>query len=74
MTHSIKDWRRWPLRLVVITVALVFLAAHGAMLYGLASRAMLPAATLVSGMVILAVLKHLGVIGALVAAIRRRFF
>jgi hypothetical protein len=74
MTLPLKDWRWWMLRLAAAMLALAFVAAHGAMLYGLASQAALPVATLASGMVILAVLKHLGLIGAVFAAIRRRFF
>jgi len=47
---------------------------HGMMLYGVGSHSALPVAALASGMVALAVLKHLGLIGALLATIRRRFF
>jgi len=74
MTRAMKDWHRWAFRLAVAAVAVAFVAAHGVMLYGLASSSALPIAALASGMVIMAVLKHLGLIGALFAAIRRRFF
>lgn len=70
----LNDWRRWLLRLGVVTTIVALLAAHGAMLYGVASHIAVPTATLVSGMVILVVLKHLGLLGALFAAIKRRFF
>ena len=74
MTRSMRDWPRWVLRIAAAAIAVVFVAAHGVMLYGMASRSALPLAALASGMVIMAVLKHLGVFGALVAALRRRFF
>jgi hypothetical protein len=74
MTRSIKDGHRWAFRLAVAAIAVSFVAAHGAMLYDAASRSALPFAALASGMVIMAVLKHLGLIGALFAALRRRFF
>lgn len=74
MTRSIRDWPRWALRLGVAIIAIAFVAAHGVVLYDLASGAALPVAAFASGMVVLAVLKHLGLFGALVAALRRRFF
>jgi hypothetical protein len=74
MTRSIRDWRRWALRLAIATGVAGFAAMHGMMLYDVASHSALPVAALASGMVALAVLKHLGLIGALLATIRRRFF
>ena len=74
MTRAIKDWHRWALRFAVAVIAVAFVAAHGAMLYGVASGSALPIAAFASGMVVLAVLKHLGLIGALWAAVRRRLF
>lgn len=71
---AINDWRRWLLRLAVAGVAVAMLAAHGAMLYGVASHAAVPTAMVLSGMAVLVVLKHLGLLGALLAAIKRRFF
>lgn len=73
MMRAINDWHRWVLRFAVAAIAVAFVAAHGVMLYDLASGSALPFAALASGMVVLAVLKHLGVIGALWAALRRRF-
>ena len=74
MTGSARDWHRWAFRLAVAALAAAFIAAHGMMLYNLASGTALPLAALASGMVIMAVLKHLGLFGALWAALRRRFF
>lgn len=71
---TIKDWRRWALRLAALTALAALLAAHGAMLYEVVSRAAIPTATLLSGMVVVIALKHLGLLGAFVAAIKRRFF
>ena len=73
MTRAMKDWR-WVMRLSGVTLAVAFVAAHGMMLYDEASGAAVPFAALVSGMAVLAVLKHLGLFAALFAAIRRRFF
>ena len=44
---------------------MAFVAAHGVMVYDLALGSAVPIAALASGMVILAVLKHLGLIGVL---------
>jgi len=74
MTRALRDWHRWALRLAVAAIAVVFVAAHGAMLYGVSSGSALPFAALASGMVVMAVLKHLGPLGALWAALRRRLF
>ena len=71
---AIKDWRRWLLRLGAVTGVVILITAHGAVIYGVVSQIALPTATLVSGMVVLVVLKHLGLLGALFAAIKRRFF
>lgn len=74
MTRAIKDWQRWALRLAIAAIAVTFVAAHAALIYDLASGNALPVAALASGMVVLAVLKHLGLIGALWTGLRRRFF
>ncbi len=74
MTPAIRHWRRWSLRLALAMGVVGLLATHGMMLYGMASRSALPVAALASGMAIMAVLKHLGLFGALLAALRRRFF
>jgi hypothetical protein len=71
MTRATKDRHRWALRLAVAALAVVFVAAHAMMLY---SGAALPLAAFASGMVVLAVLWHLGIFAALCAALRRRFF
>lgn len=73
MTRAMKHRHGWALRLAVAAIAVAFVAAHGVMLYDLASGSALPIAALASGMVVLAVLKHLGLIGALWAALRRHF-
>ena len=74
MTHSMRKWHHWALRLAVVVLVVAFVAAHGVMLYDLASGTALPLAAFASGMVVLAVLKHLGLLGALWAALQRRFF
>jgi hypothetical protein len=74
MTRSMKDWQRWAFRLALAAIAVAFVAAHGAVLYGVVSESAVPFAALASGMVIMAALKHLGLVGALWAALRRRFF
>jgi hypothetical protein len=73
MTRAVNDWHRWALRLAVAAIAVVFVAAHGALLYDMASGNALPVAAFASGMVVLAVVKHFGLFGALLAALRRRF-
>lgn len=74
MTRAMKDWHRWVLRFVVAILAAGFVAAHGLVIYGAASGAALPLAGFASGMIVIAMLKHLGLLGALWAALRRRFF
>jgi hypothetical protein len=74
MTRSVKGWQRFALRLAVALIAVVFVTAHGAMLYRMATGSALPFAAVASGMMVLAALKHLGLFGALWAAFRRRFF
>jgi hypothetical protein len=58
----------------VAAIAVAFVAAHGVMLYGMGSGNALPIAAFASGMVVLAVLWHLGLFAALWAALRRHFF
>jgi len=66
---------RHLLRLALIAaVALAFLGGHAAMIDQVSSRALMPVAALASGVVVLAVLWHLGLLGALLALLRRRLF
>lgn len=63
------------LRISAMTVlALSFLAGHALMLYDTPSNAAVPVAALASGVIILAVLKHLGLLGSLWTLIWRRLF
>lgn len=59
--------RGWMLPILVI----VLLAFHGAILYFMSSHVVLSGAVL-SGAVLLLVIKHLGVLGPLYGLIRRR--
>ena len=57
--------------LVVLMAVVLLIAGHGIVLYYFSSHAML-SASVVAGIVVVAVLKHLGVFGSLYALWRRR--
>jgi hypothetical protein len=65
--HLLARRRVWMLPVLVI----VLLAGHGVLLYYVSSHVMLSAAVL-SGAIILLVIKHLGLVGPLYALLRRR--
>ena len=65
--HSPLRARAWMLAVGVI----ILIAGHGIILYYFASHVTLSTAV-VSGVIILVVLKHLGVLGPLYALFRRR--
>jgi len=65
--HLLARRRVWMLPVLVI----VLLAGHGVILYYLSAQVMLSAAVL-SGAIILLVLKHVGLLGPLYARLRRR--
>jgi membrane protein YdbS with pleckstrin-like domain len=65
--HLLARRHVWMLPVVVI----VLLAGHGVILYYLSSHVMLSAAVL-SGAIILLVIKHVGLLGPLYARFRRR--
>ncbi len=67
LPHLLACRRIWMLPVLVI----VLLAAHGVILYYVSSRVMLSAAVL-SGAIILLVLKHVGLLGPVYALFRRR--
>jgi len=62
--------RAHPLLLIMALVAL--LAAHGLVFYGLRHLAL--SVTLASGLMILIVFKHLGLLGSAFAMFKKRFF
>ena len=65
-----RDHRMLPWRLTII-VGIIAFAAHLAALYFVLPHAALPAAVL-SGVVILIEVEHLGVLGSIYALLRRR--
>ena len=65
--HPLARRRVWVLPALVIAL----LAGHGVLLYYVSSHVMLSAAVL-SGAIVLLVLKHLGLLGPLYARFRRR--
>jgi hypothetical protein len=65
--HSRPLTRTW----ILAAAALVLIAGHGVVLYAISLHAALPAAV-VSGLIILVVFKHLGLLGPLYALLRRR--
>ena len=65
--HGRLRARAWMLMVGVI----VLIAAHGVILYYFSSHLALSAAV-VSGAIILAVIKHLGLLGPVYALVRRR--
>lgn len=54
-------------------LALAMIIGHGVLLYRGASHSPAPLAALGIGMVALALLKHVGALGALLAIVKRRF-
>lgn len=68
--HDRPSTRRRARWVVALGVA-VLIVVHGLVLYGFSLQVALPAAVL-TGAVVLVVLKHLGLIGSLVALLRRR--
>ena len=68
--HSLKRIPAHPA--LVIAAIIVLLAAHGAILY-LFRQHLALSMTLVSGIVVLIVIKHLGLVAPLSAYLRRRF-
>jgi membrane protein YdbS with pleckstrin-like domain len=70
--ESMKTHSRLLTRSLVLSVAVVvFIAGHGIILYYVSSHTALRAAVL-SGVIILVVIKHLGMLGPLYALFRRR--
>jgi hypothetical protein len=64
--HSRLRGRAWPL----LVGAIILIAGHGIVLYYFASHVALSAA-IVSGVIILVVIKHLGLMGPVYALFRR---
>lgn len=65
-----KPNRRWLVhRLILLAAVGVFVAAHGAILYYLSSHG---AVSIAAAALILIVIKHLGLLGPLLAWLRRR--
>lgn len=72
MMH-IKEHNRSLVRISLLLIAaLTLVAGHGFVLYGLSSHSMLSAVA-VSGLVIVVLIKHLGLLGSIYALIRRHF-
>ena len=67
LPHLLTRRRAWTLPVLVI----VLLAGHGVILYYVSRHVMLSAAVL-SGAIILLVIKHVGLLGPLSALLRRR--
>ena len=68
-----KGHSRLLTRTLMLPVGIVVLiAGHGIMLYYVSAHTAL-SATVVSGVIILVLLKHLGLLGPLYAVLRRRF-
>lgn len=65
--HRLPHRHAWILPLLLI----VLVAGHGVILYYVSSRVMLSAAVL-SGAILLLVIKHLGLLGPVYALFRRR--
>jgi len=65
--HGFRDGRIWIL--LVITVALI--AGHGFFVYYLSSHFALSAAV-ISGVIAVVVIKHVGLLGSLYGLLRRR--
>lgn len=57
---------------LLLIAALALVAGHGFILYALSSHSLLSAAA-VSGLVIMVVIKHLGLLGSFYALVRRHF-
>ena len=65
LPHRLAFRRNW-----ILPILLVLLAGHGVILYYLSSHVMLSTAVL-SGAMILLVIKHVGLLGPLYALLRR---
>ena len=61
------------MRVTAVVFAIAFVAAHGAVLSGAAAPPILPATLFGALLAGIAVLKHLGLLAGLWAAVRRRF-
>jgi hypothetical protein len=66
-----KDHSRVPMRLILLVGAVVLIAGHGIILYYVSSHTAL-SAVVVSGVILLVVIKHLGLLRPLYALFRRR--
>ena len=66
--HSLTRGRVW----IVAVLAVVFIAVHGSILY-YASSHMALSAGVVTGIVVLIIIKHLGFLGPAFALFRRRW-
>lgn len=66
--HNHLRMRLW----MVLVGIIVLIAGHGVILYYVSAHTTLPAA-IVSGVIVLVVLKHLGFLGALYGGFRRRY-
>ena len=66
--HNLLSMRHW---MVLVVIAVVLIAGHGIFLYYISSYMALSAAV-VSGVIILVVIKHLGLLGPLYVLFRRR--